>query len=811
MKELFSKIAGLTLCLTFATGVVALGFSNTNKSVKASEAVIYKLDGSIVGTKNGFATDNPISQGGKNWLVNGNTTVSPWKIGGNKNNGLETAGTVRMVQSQGTVSTENITKVVLTTSKPSSSSITPTNVSLKVGTSIGGSTISSLSNGSWAASITFNRPSGADWSSKYFEIDFTMPANTTTTNKYISFISAEFYYDAPVERGEISIGGLDSIFYYVGNTKTLSVGWDPLNSSATVKSSSWSSSDSTVLSFSGNTFTANGPGTAKITLNVTDSNDQEYSVQSEAIYVSNSYNFNIGDNVAMVNAGEAKIELGGIEKASNYYGTGVAYTTVPNGTYSLVVEEGSVDGSLSFKHGDNYLSVQSNSSNNLNVNAAKDGKTSWYVVQFSSYSIVYNVEFPNRQIWWNDNETNGQRFVCYENKTHGNSKYYGVNFVVLEELPVRGEITIASPDSNTTTLKQGVTGNLTYDWVPAEGTSTTISSHTWTSNHPEYISIDGDTYTAVAPGKAKITLSATDSTGQIYSVTTAKDIEVIAVVSGSYAKVTSIADGDVVTFVCEYCETQIHEVKSDMGTYVYYNSAPASVLDFTVVASGNYFAFKTSDNKYLTWKESTKIGLVEELTDLSYWSVGFQEGSAFIQSKDSNGSNRAILFSIESPRFGYYTGGEKYASIQLYAPVTSYDSTAVAFAQEFLVSLECDNGVTQPDTATWNDLMTDAWTNVNETGRGQLAIARAIIHENPATDQEYVEAAMARYDYVIAKYGSTMYDDYIGRNPAPLRNVVDIPVSISESPNTLLVVVIFTTVSISSMILLLVIKRKRHY
>lgn len=205
MKKVFTKIAGLSVGLALAIGVgVAVG-GREAKEVKAADVVEYTLDGYTAGTGTNYATDNATTQGGVEWIVNGNISMTPWRIGGNKSNGLSSADTVRYVQSQAAVSSENISKVVVMSQKPSKNSINPTDVSLKVGTAAGGSQTSSLSNGSWGTSVTFNRPNDADWASKYFEIDFTMPENNTTTNKFIELTSVTFYYESSATLQSISL------------------------------------------------------------------------------------------------------------------------------------------------------------------------------------------------------------------------------------------------------------------------------------------------------------------------------------------------------------------------------------------------------------------------------------------------------------------------------------------------------------------------------------------------------------------------------------------------------------------------------
>lgn len=195
--KLFRGIIAATVGLVMAIGV-GVGISHNirkTEPVYAAEVQTYVLSGTTTSTGTTYNGENAVTQGGVTWNVNGNVNQNPWRIGGNKNNGLSSAGAIRHIQSQASVSSYDITKVVVTSAKPASNSIDPTNVSLKVGTSAGASDTNSLSNGSWAASVTFNRPNGKDWSSKYFEIDFTMPANTTTTNKFITITSVAFYYE----------------------------------------------------------------------------------------------------------------------------------------------------------------------------------------------------------------------------------------------------------------------------------------------------------------------------------------------------------------------------------------------------------------------------------------------------------------------------------------------------------------------------------------------------------------------------------------------------------------------------------------
>ncbi len=218
MNKVFSKIAGLSVGLALAIGVgVAVG-GREARTARATEAVAYTLDGTIKGTGNSYAGEGTATQDGVSWIVNGNLTTDQWRIGTPKSGSAAT----RIIQSQAAVSSNNITKVVLSLGQPTKNAITPNGISMKVGTSIGGSQTSTLASQSYAESITFNRPANTDWSSKYFEIDFDMPSNSDTKNAhFIIFYSATFYHEVSGQ----SISAPSTSIVAVGKTVNLDVSY----------------------------------------------------------------------------------------------------------------------------------------------------------------------------------------------------------------------------------------------------------------------------------------------------------------------------------------------------------------------------------------------------------------------------------------------------------------------------------------------------------------------------------------------------------------------------------------------------------
>ena len=159
------------------------------------EVVAYTLDGTITGGTNGYATESEITQNNLTWMVMGNTTQNPWRIGGksltNEN---------RPVYSTGTIS-DNITKIVVT--HGTASNVTVNSMTLIVSSNADFSNPTSTLTGDFVANstTTFTRPSATDWTGKYYKIIYNITI-TQTSNKFLQFIKAEFYKEN---------GGMESV------------------------------------------------------------------------------------------------------------------------------------------------------------------------------------------------------------------------------------------------------------------------------------------------------------------------------------------------------------------------------------------------------------------------------------------------------------------------------------------------------------------------------------------------------------------------------------------------------------------------
>ena len=165
--------------------------SNAKKKLQAKdggETLVYTLDGTETGGSNGYAEASDITQNGIDWVVYGNTTMNPWRIGGKNLSGVD-----RPVYSTGTIS-DNVSKIVVT--HGTINGVTVNSMTLIVSANSDFSNPTSTLTGDYEASTTntFNRPDGVDWTNKYYKLVYNVSVSGSS-NKYLQFVSAEFYKD----------------------------------------------------------------------------------------------------------------------------------------------------------------------------------------------------------------------------------------------------------------------------------------------------------------------------------------------------------------------------------------------------------------------------------------------------------------------------------------------------------------------------------------------------------------------------------------------------------------------------------------
>ena len=156
-------------------------------SMMAEESVVYTLDGTVTGGTNAYAEASNINQDDVDWSVTGNTTMSPWRIGG-KNLTNED----RPIFSK-TAIADNVSKIEL--EHGSASSITVNSITVIVASDAAFTNVISTLTPTFAASstATVERPAGKDWSNAYYKFVYNVTVTSTSSNKFMEFKGAKFY------------------------------------------------------------------------------------------------------------------------------------------------------------------------------------------------------------------------------------------------------------------------------------------------------------------------------------------------------------------------------------------------------------------------------------------------------------------------------------------------------------------------------------------------------------------------------------------------------------------------------------------
>ena len=95
------------------------------------------------------------------------------------------------------------------------------------------------------------------------------------------------------------------------------------------------------------------------------------------------------------------------------------------------------------------------------------------------------------------------------------------------------------------------------------------------------------------------------------------------------------------------------------------------------------------------------------------------------------------------------------------------DTGASDFANTFLGEKLCDDGLTAPSIETWNTLA----ASFNEISAASKETFKTAVANVAGTE---IEQCVARYDYIVGKYGAETYNDFMGRKPAPIASALSI-------------------------------------
>ena len=146
-------------------------------------------------------------------------------------------------------------------------------------------------------------------------------------------------------------------------------------------------------------------------------------------------------------------------------------------------------------------------------------------------------------------------------------------------------------------------------------------------------------------------------------------------------------------------------------------------------------------------------------------SAAFLDGvSSVSYVSDSPFSTAKVDWSSNSNQVGWNYVYIEYASVE--------PSQAESYAERFIKSMTCDGkGAITAVEGTWETL-SDLYAGLSDSDKGILKEATA--DEN---SESWVGQAVARYDYIVGKYGVEQYPDFMGRTPARIAEARSVDVN----------------------------------
>ena len=333
MIQKFLKLTRLrALALTAVMCVLGAG------QAWADDVVCYTLDGTITGGSNGYATESEITQGSILWMVTGNTTMSPWRIGGKNLSEVD-----RPLYSTSAIS-DNITKVIVTNG---TKTLTVNSMTLYVSSNADFSNAETVT-GSFVASstTTFARPVNSDWTNKYFKLVYNV-TTSGNSNQYAQLTKMEFYTAVDNGKQDVTLSFPQSSYTAnLGESFTAPT----LSKSADV-AVSYSSSKETVATVDATTGAVSIVGAGVTTITASFAGDNTYnSASAQYSLTVVDPNANDGSQEHPYTVAEARAAIDAGTGLTGVYATGIV-SAIPtawsdgysNITFNIVDNDGDTD------------------------------------------------------------------------------------------------------------------------------------------------------------------------------------------------------------------------------------------------------------------------------------------------------------------------------------------------------------------------------------------------------------------------------------------------------------------------------------
>lgn len=297
------------------------------------------------------------------------------------------------------------------------------------------------------------------------------------------------------------------------------------------------------------------------------------------------------------------------------------------------------------------------------------------------------------------------------------------------------------------------------------GYSGELESLSFVSLDPDVVEVDGEgTMIALSVGEATIEVEALVS-GELFEDIVQVSVTAESLTSGTYRLLKSIPEQIDGEYVIAYGKKALNaslEEGLDVGSnYVEIAidgeeiTSDVSAISLRFESRDGGFDIITPHGNYVYWGSSDSNGFSvassASASSLNYFSadpdgLGIKGGGG-ARMRFNNASNQL--------RFRYYKEStyDAQQAIQIYKLEEDDGlNEAISFASTFLTTVNCDGGYTPPSKS--------AWAAMGKEYESTSVSAKA--HLSSATDETII-LFLERYDYIISKYGTDAYPDFLGR------------------------------------------------
>lgn len=576
-----------------------------------------------------------------------------------------------------------------------------------------------------------------------------------------------------------------------GGKETLTISFEPSN--ASIPTITWTSSDSAIASITNGRI--NGISEGETTITASDGNGHsatclvtvsgiaidysevtyelvesmdDFDINRKMIIAANTYNYALGPQATNNRTG---VEITKIDKTINIENINLTVFTV---------EQGTKDNTYSFKETSGYIyAAGSNANNYLKTQGTKTDNSS-YALSFGTngtVSMVAQGTNTNNILRYN---ISSKLFSCYGNITDRTST---ISLYQQKAIPLSGDIPLEGISLNKTSMKVGtsMSKQLQIIFAPAEATNKDV---TWYTTDPYTARVDeeGNVY-GVTSGN--VTISVVSDDGGFSA-----SCEVSVVDSGIgnryYQKVTSleeITDGQYV--IASLYQEEYYALPSPFPTSA---TTPNSLNIFVSNnrisesnASGCYVDFETStsdDDKYIKiidsndnyLSNSSSTNIVGTSTSTNWLlTLAEREGFGTFRIHSTSDSTRHLVFNNSNAKFGAYTyNSDTYYDVEIFKFIIE-EYTIDRFVTDFMGAFTCDNkGLTEPvfkEGWSWS-MLKAKYESLTPQEQQELTGYQASELGNAKAQ------CVARYDYIVKKYGVSKYPNWMNRTISPNANVM---------------------------------------